>query len=178
MEVPVVALATRMTRFAVGGRRSHPFVSFYASLWAAATRHSASMVCNLVATLVRTPVIPMWYCGAVLGGVGRLMSVQLRKQTRACLSARRKNRATMNRRYLTATDWRKAKTSLQLSVMVANVSAVANFALPVFVFFSSSAFTPPLLSSSLSSSSPLAVSPFFRPLHDVASKNIQETARL
>ena len=28
MEVPVVALATRMTRWAVGGRRSHTFVPF------------------------------------------------------------------------------------------------------------------------------------------------------
>ena len=28
MEVPVVVLAARMTRWAVGGRRYHPFVSF------------------------------------------------------------------------------------------------------------------------------------------------------
>ena len=31
-EVPVVALAARITRWAVGGRRYHPFVSFSASL--------------------------------------------------------------------------------------------------------------------------------------------------
>ena len=29
MEVPVVALAAKMTRWAVGGRRSHPFVYFF-----------------------------------------------------------------------------------------------------------------------------------------------------
>ena len=37
MEVPVVALAARMTRWAVGGRRSHPFVFLSISRWAATT---------------------------------------------------------------------------------------------------------------------------------------------
>ena len=82
MEVPLVVLVARMTRWAVGGRQSNPLVSFSASRWAATTGQRAPAVCNLVATLVRTPVRPMWSCGAGLGGVGRLMSIQQRNQTR------------------------------------------------------------------------------------------------
>ena len=78
MEVPLVVLVTRMTRWAVSGRRSHPLVSFYDSLWAAATGQSAPTVCNLFATSAKTPVIPMRYFGSGLGGVGRLVSVQRR----------------------------------------------------------------------------------------------------
>ena len=58
MEVLVVALATRMARLAVGGRRSHPFVSFSALHWAATTRGSALAVCTRFSTLVRAPVRP------------------------------------------------------------------------------------------------------------------------
>ena len=58
MEVPVVALAARMTRWAVGGRQSHPFVSFFASCLAEATGESALAVISRVAKLVRMPVIP------------------------------------------------------------------------------------------------------------------------
>ena len=87
MEVPVVVLAARMTRWAVGGRRSQHLVYFYALRWAAATGRNASEVCNRVATLVMTSMIPMWSYGAVLGGVGRLTSIQLWNQTRARLSA-------------------------------------------------------------------------------------------
>ena len=75
MEVPVVALAARMTRWAVGGRHSHPFVSFSASQWVETAERSASTVRNRFATLVRTPVRPRGSFGAGLGGVGRLMSV-------------------------------------------------------------------------------------------------------
>ena len=42
MEVLVVAFAARMTRWAVGGRRSHPLVSFSAFRWVATTGRSAS----------------------------------------------------------------------------------------------------------------------------------------
>ena len=76
MEVPVVALAARMTRWAVGGRRSHPFVSFSYLRWAEATVRSVYVVCNLVATLVRTPVRPRWSCRAGLGSVWRVTYVQ------------------------------------------------------------------------------------------------------
>ena len=83
MEVPVVALAASMTRLAVGGRRSHPFVSFSASLWAATTGRSASAVCNRVATLVRTHVRLRWSYEVGVGGLGRLMSVHCWNQTLA-----------------------------------------------------------------------------------------------
>ena len=76
MEVPVVALVTKMKHWDVGGRRSHHLVSFSASRWKATTGRSDSTVCNRVATSVRTPLRPVWSCGAGLGGVGRLASVQ------------------------------------------------------------------------------------------------------
>ena len=76
MEVPLVALTARMARWDIGGRRSHPLVSSSASRWAATERRSASAVCNLVNTSVKTTVRPMWSCGTGLGSVGRLMFVQ------------------------------------------------------------------------------------------------------
>ena len=78
MEVLVVALAARMTIWAIGGRRSHPLVRFFATQCVATMGQSGSAVCNLVATLDRMPVRPMWSCGVGLGGVGRLMSIQQR----------------------------------------------------------------------------------------------------
>ena len=86
MKVPVVVLATRMTHWAIGGRRPHPSVYFSALCWAAATGRSASAVCNRFVTSVRTHVIPMWSCGYGLGVVGRLASVQQQNQTRARFS--------------------------------------------------------------------------------------------
>ena len=76
MKVPVVASADRMTRWAVGGIRSHPLVSFSASRWVATAGRIASAVYNRVATSVRMPVRSMWSCGSGLGGVGRLTSIQ------------------------------------------------------------------------------------------------------
>ena len=70
MEVPLVALATRMTRWNVGGRRSHPLVSFSTSRWAATTGQSAFAVCIFVAESVKMHVSPMWSYGAGLGGLG------------------------------------------------------------------------------------------------------------
>ena len=70
IEVPVVALAARMTWWAVGGRRSNPFVSFSALCWAATLGRSTSAVCNRVIMSVRTPVRPMWSCGTGLSGLG------------------------------------------------------------------------------------------------------------
>ena len=89
MEVPLVALAARMTRWGVGGRRSHPFVSFFALRWAATMGWSASAVCNMVVTSVKNPMAPMWSCGAGLGSVGRLVSVQQQVQTHALLRTKR-----------------------------------------------------------------------------------------
>ena len=161
MEVPAVALSARMTRWAVGGRESHPLVSFSASRWVATTGWSASVVCNRFATSVRTPVRPMWSCGAGLGVVGRMMYVQRRNQTRARFSARRESESAMNHEDLTAMAWRKVKTLPQSSVMVVNISAVACFALPGFADFSSSASMVMTLSSSFLSSAFLVFSPSF-----------------
>ena len=83
LEVPVVALATRMTHLDVGGRRSYPFVSFSALRWSEATGWSTTAVCNWFATSDRTLVRPRWSCGAGVGGLGRLTTVQSWNQTRA-----------------------------------------------------------------------------------------------
>ena len=176
MEVPVVALAARMTRWSVGGRRSHPFVSLSISLWAVTTGRSASSVCIRVATSVRTSVRPRWYCGAGVGSFVRFTYVHHWNQTRARLSAQRESGAARTRGYLTATAWREAKTSLQLSVMEANVLAAAVLEEACFVllgffasamavseeacfvlpgFFASGASTLTTLSSSLASSASL-----------------------
>ena len=125
MEIPVVALASRMTRWAVGGRRSHPFFSFFISRWTATTGRSASSVYSRVATSVRKSVRPRWSCGAGVGGFGRFTSVHCWNQTRSHLSARRESGAARTRGDFTATDCRNAKMSLQSSAMVANVSAAA-----------------------------------------------------
>ena len=129
--------------------------------WAATTGRSASVVCNQVATSVRTPVIPMWSCGSGLGNVGRLRSAQQRSQTHARLSVRRESGAAMTHGDFTAMTWRNSKTLSQSSAMVFNVSAVACFALPGFAVFLSSALMVTTLSSSLSSSAPLEFSPSF-----------------
>ena len=145
IEVPLVALATRMMRWDVGGRRSHPLVSFYTSRWAATTGRSASVVCSLVCRIsqdARETHVVLW---GLLGWHGRLMSVQIRNQTRALFSAQRESGATVTRGKLTDKAYRKAKTLSQLYVMVANVSVVACFVLPIFIFFSSSASTLTLL---------------------------------
>ena len=117
-----MVLAARMTRWAVGGRRSHPFVSFSISRWAATTGRSASAVCIRVATPVKTSVRPRWSCGAGVGGFGRFTSVHRWNQTRARLSAQRESGAARTRGDLTATACRNAKTSLQSYAMLANVS--------------------------------------------------------
>ena len=75
MEVTVVALAARMMRWAVSGRRSQPFVPFSASRWATTMGRSALDVSSRVITSVRTPVRPMWCCGAGVGNFGRFTSV-------------------------------------------------------------------------------------------------------
>ena len=125
MEVPLVALAARITRWAVGGRRSHTLVYFYALRWAAMTGWSASTVRKLVATSVRTPVRPMWSCGSGLGRARRLLSVQRWNQTRVRLSTQREIGSAVTRGYFTETAWIKAKPLLQSTEMVANVSVVA-----------------------------------------------------
>ena len=151
MEVPVVALAARMTRWAVDGRRSHPFVSLSISRWAATAGRSASAVCSRVATSVRTSVRPRWSCGAGVGGFCRFTSVHSCNQTRACLSTRRESGAARTRGYLTVAAWRKAKTSLQSSAMEANFSAAAVLAeaclaLPGFFALAAAVWWRPALS--------------------------------
>ena len=89
MEVPLVELSARMMRWAVGGRQSHPLVSFPASRWGATIVRSASTVFSLVAMLVKTPVRSMWYCGAGLVAIVRLVSVHQRNQTRALFHMKR-----------------------------------------------------------------------------------------
>ena len=153
-----MALAARMTRWDVSGRRSHPFVSFSASRWAAMTGRSDSAVCRQVATSVRTPVIPRWYCGARVVGFGRCVSVHRWNQTCARLSARRESGAATTQGNLKATACSNAKTSSQLYAVVANVSvaailAEACFALPGFLASAASIVTT--LSSSLASSASL-----------------------
>ena len=112
IKVLLVALAARMTCWAVGGRRSHPLVSFPALPCTATAGWSASLVYNLVAKSLKILMIPVWFCGEVLVGVGRLVSDHRRNQMRSCLSARRDSGAKTTRGDLTAADWRKAKTSL------------------------------------------------------------------
>ena len=137
MEVLVVALAARMTRWAVSRRRSRPFVSFSASCWVETTGRSASDVCSRVATPVRMPVRLRWSCGSGVGGFGRFMSVNRWNQMCARLSTQRESGAARTQEYLTEMTCRNAKTLSKLSVMVANVSAAAVlveacFALPGF----------------------------------------------
>ena len=119
-----------------------------------------SEVCKLVATLVKTTVRPVWSCGTSLGGMVRLVFSYRQNQTHTRLSAKRESGATVTCGELTVKDWRKSKTALQSSAMVAKVLAVACFVLPIFVVFYSSDSTPPSLLLSLSSSSsPLSSSP-------------------
>ena len=95
MEVPLVALAARMTPWDVGGRRSHSLVSFYALRCAATIGQSASAVCNLVSTSFKMSVRPVWYCNTGLGGVGRLVSAHQWNQTLARLSSQRESVAVV-----------------------------------------------------------------------------------
>ena len=151
MEVHVVALAARMTCWAVGGRRSHPFVSFSTLHWAATTGRSASSICSRVTTLVSMRVRPRWSCGAGVDSFGRFASVRRWNQTCARLSARREGGATRTRGDFMATACKNAKTLLQLSAIVANVlattvSAEACFAIPV-VLASTASIVTTILSS-------------------------------
>ena len=137
-----------------------PSLVSFSSLWCAATTgQSASAFCNLVATLLKTPVRPVWSCGEFLADTDRLILYHRQNQTRTCLSTQRDSGSAMTSGDFTATSWRNSKTLLQLSEMVANISAVAFFLFPVFLFVSSSASLSysllllslsPLLSSSSS----------------------------
>ena len=142
MEVLLVALATRITHWAVGGRRYHPLVSFYTLRCAATAGRSASAVCNLVAMYLKTPVRPVWYCGTVLDGVVRLVLDHRRNQTRARLSVQRESGAAVTRGDLTATTWIKSKTLSQSSAMVDKVLAVSCLFFPVLFFLLSSSSSP------------------------------------
>ena len=148
-----MAIAARMNPWDFGGRRYHPFVSFSASHCTATMGRIASAVCNLVATLLKTPARLVWSCGSVLVDVDKLISEHWRNQTHAGLSARRDSRAEMTCGDLIATSWRKAKMLSQLSAMVANISEVAFFFFPIFFFvYSSTSLSSLLYFSSLSPS--------------------------
>ena len=88
IEVPLVALAARMTQWIVGGRRSHPFVSFSASRCAETKGWGTSEFFNLVVILLKTTVRPVCYCWALLDDAGRLISDRRRNQTRAFVHAK------------------------------------------------------------------------------------------
>ena len=95
-----------------------------------------SAVFSFVATSVKTPVRPMWSFGAGLGGVVRLVSVQLiEPDARTLVHSKRESGEAVTCGDLTATAWRKPKTLSQSSMMVTNVSAVACFIFPIFVVF-------------------------------------------
>ena len=102
-----------------------PLCILFALRWAATTGRSASALCIRVTTSVRTPVRPRWSCGAGVGRFGRLTSVHRCNQTRAHLYARKESGAARTRGDLTATACRNARTSSQLSAMVANVLTAA-----------------------------------------------------
>ena len=103
IKVLLVALAARMTRWTVGGRRSYPFVSFSASLCEATEGWSAYIFFNFVVMSLKTPVRPVWSCGAFLDDAGRLISYHRRNQTRTRLYVQRDNGAAMTRGNFTAT---------------------------------------------------------------------------
>ena len=88
IKVLLVALDTRMTCCAVGGRRSHPFVSFSASRCAETKGWGTSEFFNLVVILLKTTVRPVCYCWALLDDAGRLISDRRRNQTRAFVRAK------------------------------------------------------------------------------------------
>ena len=65
------ALSVVITRCDVDGRRFHPLISLSDSIYAVIVGRRASASCICVATFIRTPVSPEWYCGAEVSGVGR-----------------------------------------------------------------------------------------------------------
>ena len=89
IKVLLVAFAARMTCWAVGVRRSHPFVSFSASRCAETTGWSASASFNLVVISLKTTVGPVCSCWAVLDDAGRLISDHRRNQTRTFVHVKR-----------------------------------------------------------------------------------------
>ena len=82
------------------------------------------MVGNLVGQDARETHVVLWGRLGRQGGGRGVMSFQRRNQTRACLYAKRESGASVTRGDLTVAAWRKSKTLLQLSAMVANVLAV------------------------------------------------------
>ena len=145
IEVLLVALAARMTRWAVGGRRSHTFVFFFTLCCARTTWWSASKFSNIVAMTLKTAARPMWSCGAVLDGTGRLISDHRGNQTHEHLYVQIDNGAAMTHGDFTPMAWRKANKLFQSYTMVANVSEVSLLFFSVFFFISSSASSPSLL---------------------------------
>ena len=139
----------------LGGDSPIPWFTFLPHIVQWRRGGSTSAVCNLVVTSLKTPLRPVWSCGTVLCGVVRLVSDHRRNQMRMSLSAQRESGAAVNCGDLTATSWKKSKTSSQLSVLVTNVSAVACLFFTVFFFLSSYySLYLSLLSFSLSFSSP------------------------
>ena len=145
------ALAARITRCYIGGRRSQPCVYLYVLHCAETTGRRAYVFCEHVATSLRTPVSPEWYCGAVLWRVAwcfRLLFYHWRNQFVARLSACSKSGAASTRSDLIATAWRNARILSKLLVILSVVShAVTSFADIVFTFTFLLSFSYPMSSS-------------------------------
>ena len=103
IEVLLVLLIGRMTCSAVGGRKSHPLISFYASRCAVTMDWSASLFCNLVVMSLKTLVRTVLSCGAVLAGAGMFFSDHRQNHMGAYFSTRRDNGAAMTSGDFTAT---------------------------------------------------------------------------
>ena len=64
-------LSVMITRWDVDGSRFHPLIYLSDSIYAVIMGRRASASCICVATFIRTPVSPEWYCVAEVNGVGR-----------------------------------------------------------------------------------------------------------
>ena len=71
MVIPYDALATRMTRWSIGSRRSHSLVSLPPLPCATETGQRDYIFLICVMMLLRTPVNPEWSWGEAVTGVDR-----------------------------------------------------------------------------------------------------------
>ena len=124
MDVLLVALAARMTRFAVGKRQPEPFISFSSSRCALTMGQRDLSYRSRVATSLRTPVSSLISCGALV--VGRMLfPTHLRNQTYTCLSTWSDSGTAMICGDFNVTAWRKVKTLFQSAAMVSNILALS-----------------------------------------------------
>ena len=76
----------------------------------------------------------MWYCGGALVGGGILLPDHRQNQTRMRLSAQSDISTAIVRGDFTAKYWRKAKTLLQFSEILANISELSLMLLSLLLF--------------------------------------------